>query len=118
MRAHGQTFFESSSPKKILLSKSLFKKDTINTNQLLDVTFLQGTMQTTHMNYLLMLYGGIASSPEEPTDRPFKYDKENKKYVYLDLQLPVNTDKSIIEFYAYFHHLFLALINGYEVLMD
>jgi hypothetical protein len=118
MRAQGQTFFESSSQKKILLSKSLFKKDVINTDQLLEVTFLQGIMQTTHMNYLLMLYGGIVSSHEKPVDRPYKFNDESKKYVYLDLQLPENADKSIHEFYTYFHHLFLALINGYEVFTD
>ncbi len=118
MRKHGQTFFESAKPTEIVLSKSLFKKKTINTDKLLDVTFLNGLMQTTHINYLLMLFGGIVSDTIEPKDRYSKFNNEDKKYVYLDLNLPKEHDKSILEFYNYFHHLFVALINGNGVLMD
>lgn len=118
MRAHGQTFFESSISKEIILSKSLFKKDAISIDQLLEVTFLQGLMQTTHINYLLMLYGGIVTDTIEPNGKPFKYDNENKKFVYLDLDLPKNADKSMVEFYNYFQHLFIALVNGHDVFMD
>ena len=63
MRSHGQTFLESSNSTEIVISKSFFKKKTIDTNQLLEVTFLNGVMQTTHINYLLMLFGGIVSLP-------------------------------------------------------
>lgn len=118
MRNHGQTFFESSTPAEIVLSKSLFKKKSIDTDRLLDVTFLQGVMQTTHINYLLMLFGGIVSDPQQPQDRYSKFDSETKKYTYLDLRLPVEHDKSMVEFYNYFHHLFVALVNGHAVLMD
>ena len=118
MRIQGQTFFEANQPKEIILSKSFFKKDTITTDQLFDITFLNGLMQTTHINYLLMLYGGVVSDTSKPNNKPSKLNSENNKYVYLDLDLPNNADKSITEFYNYFHHLFIALINGHDVLMD
>ncbi len=118
MRMHGQTFLEINKPKEIVLRKSFFKKDTIDTDQLLEVTFLQGLMQHTHMNYLLMLYGGIVSDNNKPTDKAYKYDSSNNKYVYLDLQLPNDADKSMVEFYHYFQHLFIALMNGHDVYMD
>lgn len=118
MRMNGQTFFEADKPEKIVLSKSFFKKDTIDTDQLLDVTFLEGLMQQTHINYLLMLYGGIVSDDNKPTDRPYKHNSSNNKYVYLDLRLPKDADKSMTEFYNYFQHLFVALVNGNDVYMD
>jgi hypothetical protein len=119
MRAHGQTFFEVDKPAKIVLSRSLFKKDAIDTDQLLDVTFLQGLMLQTHINFLLMLYGGVVSDSNKPTDdRPFQYNNEHNKYVYLDLQLPNDADRSMVEFYNYFQHLFVALMNGCDVYMD
>ena len=118
MRNHGQTFFESSKPTEIVLSKSLFKKKTIDTNKLLEVTVLNGLMQTTHINYLLMLFGGIVSDQVEPKDRYSKFSNEDKKYVYLDLNLPEDNDKSILEFYNYFQHLFISLMNGHDVFMD
>ncbi len=118
MRMQGQTFFESNKPIDIILSKGLFSKKKIDTNQLLDITFLQGLMQTTHINYLLMMFGSIVTDSEEPKDKPFKFNEKEKKYVYLDLNLPPDYDKSIFEFYNYFQHLFLAVINGHDVLMD
>jgi len=118
MRAQEQTFFESNKPVDIILSKSLFSKKKIDTNQLFDITFLQGLMQTTHINYLLMMFGNIVTDNNKPESKPYKYDDENKKYVFLDLNLPKDYDKSILEFHNYFHHLFLAVINGNDVLMD
>lgn len=118
MRANGQTFFESNQPKEILLSKGLFKRDTINSDQLLDVTFLQGVMKHTHINYLLMLFGEVVSTETKPTDKAFVIEKNTNKFVYYDLDLPNDADKSMIEFYNYFQHLFIALMNGNDVFMD
>lgn len=118
MRNQGQTFFEGGQPTEIVLKKSLFKKEKIDTDQLFDVTFLNGLMQATHINYLLMLFGGIVSTKSQPKDRYSKYNTTTQQYTYLDLHLPNEYDKSMIEFYNYFHHLFVALINGNDVLMN
>jgi len=116
MRSQGQTFFESNKPIDITLSKGLFSKRKIDTNQLLEITFLQGLMQTTHINYLLMMFGNIVIDNKKPENKPYKYN--NGKYIFLDLKLPNDYDNSMLEFYNYFQHLFVAAINGHNVWMD
>jgi len=118
MRSQGNAFFERNKPVDIILSKGFFSKKKINSNQLLDITFLQGLMNTTHINYLLMMYGGIVIDEIKPKDKSYVYNDEKKQYAYLDLNLPKDYDNSILEFYYYFQHLFIALINGNDVFMD
>lgn len=119
MRKSGQAFFQYPFPQKVLLSKGLFVKKTLDTNQLLDVMLISGTMQTTHMNYLLMLFGGLLVSDEEPEGKLSKWNGESEKYMYLGLDLPADADNSMRELYGYFQHLFLALANeGLGVEMD
>jgi len=118
MRSQGNAFFERNKPVDIILSKGFFSKKKINSNQLLDITFLQGLMNTTHINYLLMMYGGIVIDEIKPKDKSYVYNDEKKQYAYLDLTLPKDYDNSILEFYYYFQHLFIALINGNDVFMD
>ena len=117
MRDLNRTFLESPNPVEILIEKNFFKKKTIDTNKLLEVIFLEGLMQTTHINYLLMLFGGLISDPKKPDDRPSKFNDEVGQHIYLGLNLPKDHDKSMIEFYNYFNHLFLALMYDHDVFM-
>lgn len=118
MRAQGQTFFESSIPQQIKPGSAENASDIITSDQMLEMTFLHGIMKGTHMNYLLMLFGGVVTDQEKPEDRPYSYDNEQNKYLYLDLHLPEDHDKSMLELYRFFQHLFVALVNGHDVWMD
>lgn len=117
-RNQGETFFELRKPAEIILSKGLFSKKSINTNQILDMLFGYNVMQSTHMNHMLMLFGGIYLSETKPNDRPSTFNSEQNKYMYLGLDLPKDSDNSITNFYNLFHQMFLALTNGCDVSFD
>lgn len=117
-RNQGDTFFELRNPVEIILRKGLFSKKSINTNQILDMLFGYEVMQSTHMNHMLMLFGGIYLTETKPNDRPSKFNSELCKYMYLGLDLPKDPDSSITNFYNLFNQMFLALTNGFDVSFD
>ncbi len=118
MRQHGDQFFESSSPIKIVTMKSFFKSKSINLDQVWEMILLSGQMQTTHMNYLLMMLGGVATDDQKPTVPFYRHDADKGEYLYLDLNLPSNSDPSMQALYRLCGHLFKALSNGHDVYMD
>lgn len=117
-RRQGNTFFELNKPVEIILSKSFFSKKAINTNQLIDMILSFKVMQFTHMNHLLMLFGGCLLAEVQPTDRPSKFNKDQNKYMYLGLELPKDADSSIHEFYNLFQKIFLTMVNNVEISFD
>jgi hypothetical protein len=117
-RQQNGLLFELKKPVEIVLSRSFFSKKTINTSQLIQMILGVGVMQFTHMNHLLMLFGGCLVSDEKPTDRPSKYHTEQNRYMYLGLELPQNADKSINDFYNLFQQIFLTMVNNEEIAFD
>jgi hypothetical protein len=117
-RRHGDTFFELKKPVEIVLSKGFFSKKAVNTSQLIDMVLGTRVMKFTHMNHLLMLFGGVFVDDTKPTDRPSKFNKDQNKYMYLGLDLPKDADKSIHDFYNLFQQIFLTMVNDVEIEFD
>jgi hypothetical protein len=117
-RRQGDTFFELKKPIEIVLSKSFFSKKAVNTSQLIDMILGVRVMQFTHMNHLLMLFGGVFLDDTQPTDRPSKFNENKKKFMYLGLEFPQDADKSIYDFYKLFHQIFLTMVNDVDISFD
>ena len=117
-RRQGDTFFELKRPVEIVLKKSFFSKTAVNTSQLIDMILGVRVMKFTHMNHLLMLFGGVFLDDVKPTDRPSKFNKDQNKYMYLGLDLPKDADKSISNFYSLFQQIFLTMVNDEEIAFD
>jgi hypothetical protein len=117
-RRQGETFFELKKPIEIVMSKGWFSKKTVNTSQLIDMIIGVRVMKSTHMNHLLMLFGGLYLDEIKPTDRPSKFIEEHKKFMSLGLELPKNADKSIIDFYNLFQQIFLTFAYDEEIAFD
>ena len=117
MRKQEGVYFQYPSPLKITTKKGIFNAKYVNMDQIWEMMMIDGIMQHTHANYLLMMMGGVAISKIKPCDRPTKYIAEKNKYMYLDLVLPKNYDQSIHRFYEYCQHLFTAVTYGHDILL-
>lgn len=118
LRSVDGQYLESNNGYDIVVKKWFFKKEKIHSNQLLQATFFQWTMNSTHMSYLLQLFGWIMTSEIKPENKISYLNNDKNEYTFLGVNLPNDADQSIYEFYEYFNHLFIALINWEEVLLD
>lgn len=80
-------------------------------------------MQHTHMNFLLMLFGGIIVDDVPPKHTWSKFienaeDGNKKGFSYLALQLPQDHDNSMLHFYRLFQAMFIAFVHGQEIVFD
>jgi hypothetical protein len=120
-------FFELRSPMEITYRKNLMNKVTVTTDQILDMFFAVGRMESIHQQFLLLFSGGLSYQTDPPDmerlGKDFQAgivtdDEGRDRFMIYRMHNEPEDDDCIRQIKAFLRALFAAYCTGLAVTID